>query len=472
MNRSQAFLMGMLLFIIGTAIGSFVASATWIFWLGVVCVGGLLVIWRGVGNTVQIAFFICVFLLGMWRVANVRDSFLQLTPQKEFKGPGVITAVHPKGDYVQLIIALNEEDKKVLMNSSLKNDAIRTGNKVTLSCLLTLPKSIEDFDYRMHLAKEGVGWICKRGVIEKRKNTRSALGILNDVRLRGEEIIGRLMPEPEAGLAKGIIFGGNNLLAEQTANAFSMVGLTHVVAVSGFNVTIIAEYLILFGIAIGLWRRQAIVFAIVGITLFVAMVGFSASALRAGCMASILLWAMRYGRLSASLSAIVFSATMMLAINPLLLRWDVGFQLSFLATIGIIYLAPLYEHEWVKQHSFFGMTEAALLTISAQIFVLPVLLYNFKSLSLISVFANMIVLPMIPLAMLLVFLVIVCGSFSLWAGLPFAWLAYLVLHGIITIVHYFAQVPWASVEFSINMPIIVLWYLFLFVIIVRLKRNT
>ena len=126
----------------------------------------------------------------------------------------------------------------------------------------------------------------------------------------------RLIPAPQSGLLIGLLLGGDGQLPKTVQDNFSKTGMTHIVAVSGYNVTIIAEYLMLFFLFLGLWRRQAFWVSILGIFLFVLMVGFPSSAVRAGVMGMLLLWAMKNGRLANSQNAIVFSAAVMLLINP------------------------------------------------------------------------------------------------------------------------------------------------------------
>jgi len=216
--------------------------------------------------------------------------------------------------------------------------------------------------------------------------------------------------------------------------------------VSGYNVTIIAEYLIWLGILFGLWRPKAFWFALVGIFLFVAMIGFPSSAVRAGVMGSILLWAAKNGRLANSRNAIVFSAVVMLAINPLLLRWDIGFQLSFLATLGIVEVAPLWEKYFDRKIRSIWFLEIAIMTLSAQIFVLPIIIFNFHSFSWVFLLANIAVLEIIPATMLLVFLAAVSGFVFFPLAAVFSFLAYILLKYETGAIDFLSRLSWASRE--------------------------
>lgn len=249
--------------------------------------------------------------------------------------------------------------------------------------------------------------------------------------------------------------------------------MTHIVAVSGYNVTIIAEYLIFLGLWLGMWRKNAVWLAIIGIIVFVMMIGFPSSAVRAGVMGGILLWAMKNGRLANSQNAIVFAAAVMLSINPLLLRWDIGFQLSFLATLGIVEISAFWEKNFIKKNKAFGISEIIMLSLSAQIFVLPVIAYNFHITSLISLLANILILPIVPLSMLLVFLVAVSGFIFYNLSLIFAWLAFIPLVYEIKIVQILAGLSWASIQIEkINIFWIIIYYFSLVGGIYYFKKRT
>jgi competence protein ComEC len=167
---------------------------------------------------------------------------------------------------------------------------------------------------------------------------------------------------------------------------------------------------------------------------------------------------MKNGRLASSENAIIFAAAIMLMLNPLLLRWDVGFQLSFLATLGIVASSSFWEKSFVKKNKALGISETIALSLSAQIFVLPIIAYNFNTVSLVSLLANVFILPIIPLSMLLVFLVCVFGFIFGPLSLVFGWLAFLLLYYEIGLIHILAQFPWASMQVEKVLP----WWIFLY----------
>jgi competence protein ComEC len=325
----------------------------------------------------------------------------------------------------------------------------------------------------MYLAKDQIFYECKNPEIEnlnKFKGNKFIAGLIK-IKNKFNANINRLIPAPESGLLSGLILGGSNQLSKEIQNNFSRTGMTHIVAVSGYNVTIIAQYLLLLGIFLGLWRPQAFWFAATGIILFVILTGLSASAVRAGVMGILLIWAMKNGRLANAENAILFSAVVMLLVNPLLLRWDIGFQLSFLATIGIVFLYPLFENYFIKNHKVMGLGELIFLTISAQIFVLPIIIFNFKTLSLISLLANILILPIIPITMLLGFLAAIFGFIFTPLATIFAWLAFLPLKYETLTINYLASLKYASIEVEMSWWGVVIWYIILLGVIYFFQRS-
>jgi len=413
-----------------------------------------------------VSFGIIFFVFGAWLVDRKLENINNQNLDGKEISEKVIVAKDPIAkDKYQNVIVKSKNRMKILLNANLY-DKLNYGDELNLKCALKIPDNkTEDFNYKMYLAKDGIFYLCQDAEYEKtgeNKGNRIYLAILK-LKNKLSENISEVIPEPEAALANGLIFGGNSQLSKDVADNFSKTGLSHIVAVSGFNVTIIAEYLMLLGIFLGLWRKQAFWFAAGGIFLFVLAVGFPSSAVRAGVMGSLLLWAMKNGRLANSRSAIIFAAAVMLFINPLLLRWDVGFQLSFLATLGIVEFSPFWEKYFFQKIGGRIFLENIILTLSATVFVIPIIMYNFHSLSLISLLANALVLPIIPLAMSLVFATSVLGLIWQTVSLPLAWVTFLPLKYIIETVNYLASLKWASMTVeNFNIGWLIVWYTILF----------
>lgn len=420
------------------------------------------------------------FIFGFWltgiKISKINDTSLK---GQIFSGQAlIIKEPENNGKYQKIIAKVSlgsaaSKSQKILLNTNLYPE-YKYGDEVSLKCNLETPENFaEGFDYRMYLAKDGIYYVCSRPKIEllNRDKGNKFYSSLLRIKNKFNNNINRLIPFPQAGLLSGLILGGNGGLSKDLQNNFSRTGMTHIVAVSGYNVTIVAEYLMLLGIFLGLWRKQAFWFAVFGILLFVLMTGMTASAVRAGVMGTLLLWAMKNGRLANSQNAIVFAAAIMLFFNPLLLRYDIGFQLSFLATIGIIYIYPMIEGKLNRNSKIFWIWEILFLSLSAQIFVLPIILYNFQTLSLLSLVANVLILPIIPLTMLLGFLMAIANFIFTPLATVLAWLTYTPLKYEVEIIQLLGNLKYSALEIK-NFPWwgVVIWYIILIQIIIFFQR--
>lgn len=417
---------------------------------------------------------ILFFVGGIWLTGNELSELdrLDLAGQ-DYAGKALIVKEPTVSGNYQKIVAQLDNNVKVLINAN-KYPEYFYGDKIKLNCNLEIPKNFEDgFDYRMYLAKDGIFYECKNAKLElvaHNQGSQLYAGILK-VKNKFNANIDQLIPFPQAGLLSGLILGGSAGLPKDLQDNFSRTGMTHIVAVSGYNVTIVAEYLMLLGIFFGLWRKQAFWFAIFGILLFVLMTGLTASAVRAGVMGTLLLWAMKNGRLANSQNAVVFAAGIMLFFNPLLLRYDIGFQLSFLATIGIIYIYPLIENKLNRKSKIFWLWEILFLSLSAQIFVLPIILYNFKTLSVISLVANVLVLPIIPLTMLLGFLMALFGFIFTPLATVLAWLTYMPLKYEVEIINFLGSLKYSALEINnFSWWGVAVWYIILLCLLIYSKK--
>lgn len=484
MHKSKIFLILILSFIGGLLYRSFWSVEVWMVWLSVVF--SLVIFFWDYKNKNNVVWSLLVifFLLGVGRIEMDLKKIAEIKiPNQSISTKAFIIKEPEKKEFYQnLIVSVIENDlfknnsatsQKLLIKTDLYRD-FKYGEQLEISCSPEIIKnSSQDFDYRMYLAKDKIYYTCPKAQLKKTGEYRVGVyGFILNTRNRLENNIKKIIPQPEATLGGGLLFGGSGGLSKEMQEIFSATGMTHIVAVSGYNVTIIVQYLMLAGIFFGLWRPQAFYFALLGIFLFVAMIGFPSSAVRAGVMGSLILWAIKNGRLASVDNAIILAGAIMLIINPLLLRWDVGFQLSFLATLGLVKLAPFWEKYFIEKYDSLGIMEIVLMSISAQLFVLPIILYNFHKLSLISVIANVFVLPIIPVTMLLVFLSALISFIFYPVALMLGYLAWGLLKYEIKIIEFLGSFKWSSVEVaSFNEIGLVIWYLILISAIYLFNRK-
>ncbi len=252
-------------------------------------------------------------------------------------------------------------------------------------------------------------------------------------------------------------------------NAFNTTGTTHIIAISGFNITIIVAALDSIRRRLFLPKKASFIIIISGIFLFTILTGASASVIRAAVMGALVLIARQLGRQSQITSALLFTACVMIFLNPMILRFDVGFQLSFLSTLGLVYLSPLILSWffWLPKIS----QEPLALTLSAQVLSLPIILYNFGRLSFISLLANVLILPIIPITMLLGFLSGILGVIYISLGQILGWFSWIFLSYTIFIVSNLAELPYASVNLeNTNIIWFLIYYLLLILAIIWYRK--
>lgn len=364
------------------------------------------------------------------------------------------------------------------------------GQAIQLTGRLKSPKKFEDFDYRSYLEKENIFSIIYYPKIEpcqELKNChqfRGFFGLVAKLKIflfknifkikdSFEESVFKSISEPSASLINGILLGSRENLPNELVKAFQKTGITHILAISGYNITIIANYIMAF-LLFFMTRKRAFWFAVAGILFFTVLTGASASVFRAAIMGILTLVAYQSGRFYDATNSVVFAGALMVLINPKILKYDVGFQLSFLATLGLIYIAPIIKEKLKNLPEFFNLKEGLVATISAQLMILPVILLNFKNLSLVSIPVNVLILPFIPLTMLSGFISGISGIIWSEIGQIFGLIAWFLSSYIILIVKSFSSLTISAKKISINWQFVFIFYLliiFLVYLNTRKKEN-
>lgn len=432
-----------------------------------------IVLW-GVTGRHRMIFFgfsgIIAYAIGVWmpQGAMIASDTSNLWG-KMISGEGLVIDDPSSGAFIQRVlirISQCEEGNRDqcrgerVMIETDRWTRIRFGETIHFSCIFERPENFsEDFDYRMYLASRGIRAMCRKADVSIVENKKTFLGYLGGIRRMFERSVDRSIEQPYAALGNGFLFGGSSRMSDELADYFSKTSMTHIVAVSGYNVSLIAGYAFFLAVYLGFWRKTATIVAVLSIFVFILFVGSPSSAIRAGVMGSILLFTLALGRSRGSTRVLLYAGAVMVMINPLILRYDVGFQLSFLATLGIITLAPLYEKIRPRNIVIQGIAEIIFMTTSAQLFVLPIILWNFHSLSLMSIVVNVLVLWTIPFAMFFTFLSSLLGLVWGWLGFVVGMPAQGILWYDIKMVKFFASMDWSVMNVGrIGLFFTIVWY--------------
>lgn len=437
-------------FCIGVAVASVFAISSGIVFLGVAM--ALLVLFTSPSRLATVRYIVvCLFvaLIGvLW--ANYQDepnrylSFIGV--QQEFEGL-VASEVETRDTRQQFYFLPDGYHQKILVTSyTFGGREVMYGDRLRVWDKLELPKNFSDFDYRAYLEKENVYAVMRSPGLQVLDGGQGSWIVHKSLRLRDflTRRLSDVVPEPQFGLLRGILLGQKRALPDDLYDQFVLTGTSHIVAVSGYNVSIIIAAFLSLARFVG--RRSSIVIALVGITVFTIMVGATASVLRASIMGAILALSMSAGRLYRPVTALCLAAGIMVAINPKILLHDVGFQLSFIATLGIMLFVSAFEAMRISEKFPRWFKSLLFPTLAASLATAPLIALQFKTVSLISLPVNLLILPAVPFAML-------CGSLAAipYIGLGLGFIANLLLAYMIWIVNWTAGLRFAQITFPISL---------------------
>ncbi len=344
------------------------------------------------------------------------------------------------------------------------------GDEVRLSGLLQLPENFETdtgrvFDYRAYLEKDNVGYYVDNPTFSLLSRGHGSF-LRRALLYAKQAFIARIeyaIPSPESALAGGILLGTKQSLGKDLQEKFRQVGLVHIVVLSGYNVTIVAECIIkMFSF---LPKPSGVLGGVFGIIVFAIVTGSGATVVRASIMACIALVARAYGREYDLLRALAIAATVMVLHNPLILISDPSFQLSCMATFALVACVPFFESRLSIIPEKFGLRACVATTLATQCFLFPMLVYMTGMVSFISLVTNVLVPPLIPSAMGLSFLAGVVGFLLPICSTMIGLGAYMLLRYALVVVEFGASVPYAYT----TVPRISAWLVVVFYVVFMIE---
>jgi len=334
-------------------------------------------------------------------------------------------------------------------------------------------KKPQSDNYTFYLAKERINGVVNFPRDFKLINSNQGSlvkGYLFELRNKVISSFQQFLPFKEAALLSGLTLGSRSEFSKEFKEAMAKSGTTHLVALSGYNISIIAltaSTLFLYFLP----RKFSFVLTVFLIFAFVIMTGAEASVVRAGLMGILALLAKEFGRLYDFRNAVIFAALIMTLINPKVLVFDIGFQLSFLALLGIVYLKPALVKilKWPDEKGIFAWRENFLTTLSSQLAVAPILINSFNNFSLTSFLANILILETVPVAMGLGFVLALVSFVSYYLALVLSWLVWLILRFEILVIEIFSKLP-ISFNPRLNFILVFFYYLIFIFLIGYAKR--
>jgi competence protein ComEC len=334
------------------------------------------------------------------------------------------------------------------------------GDQLQITGLPQTPPSDETFSYRTYLQRRDIYTLLDATQVKLLESNHGNLfwSLLYKLRQNAYAVINRTVPQPEAALMSGILLGIDKDIPDDLTNAFQATGTAHIIAISGFNISIIAGlFFWMFSRFFTRWKASW--FSILGVILYTLMVGAGASVVRAAIMGSMAILGRQIGRRGAGVNTLAFTAAVMCVFDPYL-PWDASFQLSFMATLGLVLFAEPLQSWFTgllakylpagKVKSIAGpVGDFVLLTLAAQITTLPVILLQFQRISFSALIANPLVLPPQELLMVLGGLAAIAGMVYLPLGQLLAWLVWPLAAYTNRMVVLLSQLHW---DISIGVP--------------------
>lgn len=366
---------------------------------------------------------------------------------------------------VDTIEGVNGVQGKVLVSDYRNWPQYEYGDRLRIRGSLERPQVIEDFRYDNYLSRYGIYAVMYRSSISALSTKHSALQktkrYLYSLKTQTEARLNRLYPEPHASFMAGLLTGSRKGIPEDILETFNTTGLTHIIAISGYNITIVIA--VIASALFFVQPQYRLIPSVVAIVAFTIFVGASAAVIRAAIMGILGLLALHMGRTANVRLTILWTAFCMTVGNPKVLWYDAGFQLSFLAVLGLTETAPLLDPLFKKIPNTLAFRESLQLTTAAQLTAVPLIVVLFGRVSLVAPLTNAFIAPAIPLAMLF-------GVLSIFFGSIFAYLGWASLEWILIIAKYTSALPYASVDVQVPWWSLILYYAILAVTIYTASR--
>lgn len=401
-------------------------------------------------------FFAITFSLGTIRFSAMDVSFDNKLAEFEKQRVGLVGTIIREPDertngtlltLDNISIGIDGSGEKIggrVLIRGPKYPAFHYGDQISVSGIIEKPEAFETgdgrmFDYESYLDRFGISHIINRPTINfiSADHGNFVLAALFKTKQKLLKASSRVISSPESELLGGIIFGSQRGLSEEVSEDFRRAGLVHIVVLSGYNLSVVADWIMRatkflphsLGLSLGA----------LSIVAYALMAGASATAVRAAIMALLVILAQASRRKYDVSRALILAGVAMIAVNPKVLVFDRSFQLSFLATTAVIYVSPLIEPKLKFVTERLGLRAIVASTLATNITVMPLILHMSGMLSLLSLPANILALPVVPAAMLLGMATSVIGLFGATLAYPFGLLTTALLSWIIRIASIFGS---------------------------------
>ncbi|MDD5696748.1 MAG: ComEC/Rec2 family competence protein [Candidatus Pacebacteria bacterium] len=462
----------LLVFMAGILFASFFDFSGFVFLiLGL----GLIGVWNNKRFLVSLGLALIVFGLAVFyfdfRYSELKSGELSaLADNSSIVLTGIVSK-EPQTDYDRQKMTISVLENEKILVSVPVFPQYDYGDRVEIKGKFRKPGMIEDFDYEGFLLKDGIiGYMSfpEINVLEKNQGN-GIIAFVYSFKKKMISVMEKNLSLEKEAILEATILGNTLKMGDELKEKLSLSGLNHAIAISGAHIVLFAGIIFELFLIIGLWRNQALLASIFFILFYVFFVGMPASAVWAGFMVSLIFLAQILGRRVSNLRTLIMAGFLILLFNPLVLRYDLGFQLSFFATLGIVLLGPVFNY-WLRPFvKFKALREILAMTLSAQVLVLPILSLTFGYFSLVSLLSSVLVFPALPIIMILGLLFPLLGLVSSFLSWLLAMLCSLFLSYLVLIIDFCSLLPFSRVETPLVLFFLI--YLPLLFFLVSKKRE-
>jgi competence protein ComEC len=402
-------------------------------------------------------FLLLFFILGFIRAdfSQLQTSQFKNLEQRYVNLSGIVTVppkITDKGSRMTVEVFEMGNSKLMRPEKILVTyegyDIFEYGDRLQIGGALEAPKSFENdvgyvFNYPMYLAKDGIFFVMQKAKVTKvgEGGGNFFMSFLFDVKDSFISKMQTVLNSSDTALMSGILLGAQDSIPKTTKEDFQKSGLTHILVLSGYNITIVGvavTWVFLFWFS----KFVSLGFGAFAIIIFALLSGGGASTVRATVMALIAMLGKILGRENDAIRVLFIVGFLMIFINPLTIVYDPSFHLSFLATLGMILFSKKIELKtmFIKNAK---LREIFATTIATQLLVAPYFLWSMGKVSIISLISNIFVLPIIPFTMFLGFVTGTLGYISFYLACIPGFIGHIFLWYITTSAHLFGSIPFA-----------------------------
>lgn len=368
---------------------------------------------------------------------------------------------------------LNNFSGQILLTTPLYPE-YKISDILEVACKINQPGIIVDddgsqFDYSKYLSKNNIYATCYRPrlkIIGQQQDISFYLGKSKQYFFNN---LNNYLIEPASSLSKAILLASRREIPQDLRNKFAQVGLSHVIAISGLHMAIIVWLLQSLLMGLGIRRQTSFIYLFLFLFIYLYLIGFVPSAMRASLMVIMVLLGPILRRQTMSVYSLILAADIFVLVNPNLLVYDIGFQLSFLAVLGLLWYVKFFNKILIFIPQKFKLREVLSVTLAAQVLTWPLIVYYFKIFSVIAPLANFLVLPLLPAILLLSLLLALVGFVPILASI-ISWPLFICFKIIIIITEYLSQIPGAYISINnFSVEYLILSFIFIFAITFIIK---